>query len=136
MKEKYKYAFMDMAERFGKTSEAERLQVGCLIHNGHHIISEGCNGQPPGWHTESCEDSDGRTEPTVRHAELAALEKLWTSPETAEGAYVFVSHAPCLGCAIKLATAKVAEVYYRYDYRCDKGVEHLRSKNIVVKQLK
>ena len=135
MKEKYIKAFMDMAERFGKTSEAERLKVGCLLVKDFQVISAGINGQPPGWPTEACEDSEGNTLPTTRHAEDAALQKLWNSHETAEGSVVFCSHLPCLFCSIKLATAKVSHVYYRHTYRSDEGAEYLLSKGIGLTQV-
>ena len=43
MKTKYKYllAFMDMAERFARTSEANRLKVACFIIKNGSIISLG-----------------------------------------------------------------------------------------------
>lgn len=135
MKQKYIDAYMDMTERFGKTSEARRLQVGAIIVKDNQIISQGVNGQPPGWPTEVCEDLEGNTLPTVRHAEDAALQKLWNSHETAKGSVVFVSHMPCLQCSIKLATAGVNHVYYRYAYRSDEGAKHLESRGIGLTQI-
>lgn len=135
MKQKYKLAYMDNACRFGETSEAARLKVGAYIVKDGRIIAQGVNGQPPGWPTEECEDEQGNTLPTVRHAEIAALEKLWQSPETAEGASMFVSHMPCEMCAIKILTAGIKEVYYRYPYRCENGVNFLKSKGVHVEQL-
>ena len=134
MKNKYKLAFMDMAERFGQTSTAERLKVGALIVKNDSIIALGCNGMPPGWPTEVWESveymstdapqwlalqevieewpyTDDRrrykltTKPECRHAEIAALEKLWNSSETSSGAEMFVSHSPCKMCAIKIKTS-------------------------------
>lgn len=135
MKEKYDFAFLDMAERFGLTSEAVRLKVGAMLVRDGQILSQGCNGQPPGWPTEVCEDVDGNTLPTVRHAEIACLEKLWNSHEVAKGAVMYISHSPCLACAIKLASSGIVGVYYRHQYRCDDGVDFLRSRGISVKQL-
>ena len=135
MKEKYKLALMDMAERFGKTSEDNRLKVGCLIYKNESIIALGLNGQPPKWPTEVCQDENNKTLPTVRHAEDSALQKLWNSTETAEGSEVFISHQPCLDCSIKLATAKISKVYYRHKYRCDKGIEYLKSVGIPVERV-
>lgn len=134
MKEKYKLAILDMAERFGQTSEATRLKVGCLIYKNESLISMGVNGQPEGWWTEVCEDEEGRTLPTVRHAEDAALQKLARSTETSIGATLFVSHSPCLQCAIKIAAAKISAVYYRYDYRLSDGIDYLRSNGIAVEK--
>jgi len=135
MKQKYKEALMDMACRFGQTSEAERLKVGCLIYKNDAIISVGCNGQPPGWSYEYCEDTDGNTLSSVRHAEIAALEKLWQSSETAQGSSMFISHSPCKNCAIKIATAGIIKVYYRTKYRTEDGIRFLLAKNIKVEQV-
>lgn len=134
-KEKYKQAFMKMAEVFASTSEAKRLKVGCVIVKNDTIIALGVNGQPPGWHTEVCEDDNNQTLPTVRHAEEAALQKLWKSTETSDGAEMYVSHAPCLNCAIKIVTAGINRVYYRQQYRDESGISYLKSKNIEVQKL-
>lgn len=134
MKDKYRLAFIDMAERFGQTSEATRLKVGALIVKIDQIIAQGCNGMPPGWPTEVCEE-DGATKPECRHAEVAALEKLWASSESATGADMYISHSPCKPCAIKIATAKIGAVYYKHNYRDESGVQYLRSRGIDVYQI-
>ena len=135
MKHKYALALMDMTERFGQTSTAERLKVGSLIYKKGSIIALGCNGQPSGWHTEVCEDKDGSTLPTVRHAEAAALEKLYLSTETSEGAEMFISHAPCLACSLKIVAAKIEKVYYRNEYRDTSGIKYLKENGVVVYKL-
>ena len=135
MKNKYAVALMDMAERFGQTSSAKRLKVGSFIYKNGSIIAMGVNGQPPGWHTEECEDENGKTLPTVRHSEAAALEKLYLSTETSDGAEMFVSHSPCLSCSLKILAAKISKVYYRHDYRSDEGVNYLRANGVVVYKL-
>lgn len=134
MKEKYHSAFLDMAVRFGQTSEAQRLKVGALLVRDGKILSQGCNGQPPKWHTEVCEDEEGNTLPTVRHGEIACLEKLWNSTETAQGATMYISHSPCLNCSIKMFTAGIYSVYYKEDFRCDEGVKFLRSNGVQVEK--
>lgn len=135
MKRKYLYALMKMAETFGETSEAKRLKVGSLIYKNNSIISLGVNGQPPGWHTEVCEDEEGNTLPTVRHSEAAALEKLYLSTETSEGAEMFVSHSPCLSCSLKIVAAKIKKVYYKHDFRCDNGLKYLIKNGVSVEKL-
>jgi dCMP deaminase len=132
VKPKYKEALMDMAERFAQTSEAERLKVCALIYKNESIISIGINGQPAGWPTEKCEDENNKTLPTVRHGEHAALEKLYLSHETSEGATMFVNYAPCLSCAIKIKTAKIKEVYYRHTYRDSSGLSYLEDNGVKV----
>lgn len=160
MKDKYSLALMDMACRFGDTSTAERLKVGSLIYKNGSIIAMGCNGQPPGWHTEVCEekvyaqgagawtdiddfeerfpfkdDTDRyglKTLPTVRHAEAAALEKLYLSTETSEGAEMFISYSPCLSCSLKIVAAKISKVYYRHEFRITEGIEYLKENGVKV----
>jgi len=126
---------MDMAERFGQTSTAQRLKVGAILYKNGGLISLGCNGQPPGWHTEVCEDDEGNTLPTVRHAEEAALQKLYLSTETSEGAEMFVSHAPCLQCSLKIVAAKIKKVYYRHEYRSQDGLNYLIEQGVEVERI-
>lgn len=135
MKQKYKLAFMDMAERFGYTSTAQRLKVGAILYKNGGLISLGCNGQPPAWHTEVCEDDEGNTLPTVRHAEEACLAKLYLSTETSEGAEMFVSHSPCQQCSLKIVTAKIKKVYYRHEYRTTEGLDYLKTNGVKVEQI-
>lgn len=135
MKLKYKQAFLDMACRFGETSEANRLKVGAMLVKGSFPIACGTNGQPPKWHTEICEDELGNTLPTVRHAEKACLDKLRNSHETAEGCVMFVSHSPCLSCSIEIVSSGIKHVVYKHDYRCYDGVAYLKKHGVVVEQL-
>lgn len=173
MKRKYAEALIDMAERFGQTSTAERLKVGALIYKNDSIISLGVNGMPPKWLTEDCEykeyaedklfylfdgsqdvsletkswltdtypniDEKGQyslvTKPECRHAEIAALEKLWNSSETAQGATMFISHSPCKFCGIKILTAGIQKVYYRHNYRSAEGIEYLVSQGVEVEKI-
>ena len=138
---------MDMAERFGKASKAVRLKVGALIVKDGGIISEGVNGMPPKWPTEICEDEvlvdEGTntahfvlvTKPECRHAEIAALEKMWNKSETLKGSEMFVSHCPCLACAIKLKTAGIIKVYYRHTYRLTDGINYLLKNDVEVERV-
>lgn len=135
MKREYVEAFMDNAERFGMTSKANRLKVGALLVKGDSVIAIGINGQPPGWPTEVCEDEHNVTLPTVRHAEIAAFDKLVNSTETAKGSVMFVSHAPCIYCAIKIKLHGITKVYYRHVYRSTDGIDFLRESGIEVEKI-
>lgn len=154
---------MEMAEACARASKAVRRKVGCVLVNDKGIISEGLNGMPPKWETEECEykqylegipantntynwikvdfpfeDDRGYyrliTKPECRHAEIAALEKLWYKAESAEGATCFVTTAPCRNCAIKLFTAGIKEVYYKDTYSSDAGIEYLTNKGVRVEK--
>lgn len=135
LKEKYKLAIMDMAERFGQTSEATRLKVGAILYKNDNIISTGVNGTPAGYHTNICEGEDGKTLSVVKHAEVNALDKLRRSHENSIGATLFCSHAPCLNCSLQLVESGIKKVYYRHTYRNTEGLEYLRSNDIDVEQI-
>lgn len=135
MKEKYLLALMDMTERFGLTSEATRLKVGASIIKNGTIIALGVNGTYSGWETNVCEDETGATKSVVRHAEAACLDKLVTSTESASGAFMLVSHAPCLQCSLRIREAGITKVFYRNAYREDSGVQYLQANGVVVQQI-
>jgi len=143
MKDKFIHAYMDVAERFAQLSTAKKLQVGCAIVKDNRIISIGYNGTPSGWDNE-CEEilmKPGvnhlkvedvhpddfdiyctlKTKPEVIHAEMNALMKLARSPESGEGAELFVTHFPCIECAKCIYQAGISIVYYRNHYQASKG---------------
>ena len=118
MKDKFKEAFMDCAERFAQLSSAKRAKVGACIVKDNRIISIGYNGMPSGW-TNECENTETwndiphmrqewesqgaklhqsphgdtwsrlRTKPEVLHAETNAIAKVAQSNENCKGATLF-----------------------------------------------
>jgi len=164
MKQKYREAYMDVAERFGKLSSAVRLKVGAIAVKDDRIVSLGYNGTPHGWDND-CEymiyakddkqnwqgvdnlaeqypftDYEGKpyrltSKPEVLHAESNCISKLAKSPESGNGAVMFVTHAPCIDCAKLIYQSGIAEVYYKHGYRDTAGVEFLKQCGIPVTQL-
>ena len=148
MKQKFIDAYMDVAERFAQLSSAKRLQVGAIVVKDDRIISIGYNGMPSGWNNvcEECCDGGGtvgagcyhdhcegpKTKPEVLHAESNAIAKLARSPESGEGASIFITHSPCIGCAKLIYQSGIATVYYKNDYRSTQGIEFLNKSDIKV----
>jgi dCMP deaminase len=120
MKKKFKQAFMDCAITFSGLSSAVKAQVGSIIVKDNRIISIGYNGMPSGW-SNVCEDSSGKTNPEVLHAEANAITKVAKSPESCEGAAIFCTHMPCIECAKLIHQCGIIEVYYNIDYNSAKG---------------
>ena len=120
MKKKFKQAFMDCAITFSGLSTAVKAQVGSIIVKDNRIISIGYNGMPSGW-SNVCEDSHGKTNPEVLHAEANAITKVAKSPESCEGAAIFCTHMPCIECAKLIHQCGITEVYYNNDYNASKG---------------
>ena len=140
MKQKFIDAYMDVAERFAQLSSAVRLQVGAIVVKDDRIISIGYNGMPSGWDNE-CEvcvsiDDVGnptlKSKPEVLHAESNAIAKLARSPESGEGATMFITHSPCLDCAKLIYQAGIKEVYYEQEYRDTTGVDFLKKCDVQI----
>ena len=130
MKTKFIEAYMDVAERFAQLSSATRLQVGAIVVKDDRIISIGYNGMPSGW-DNVCEH-EGKTKPEVLHAESNCIAKLAKSPESGEGASIFITHSPCIDCAKLIYQSGIATVYYKNDYRSTQGIEFLNRSDIEV----
>jgi dCMP deaminase len=135
MKPKFIKSYMEVAKTFANLSTAKRLQVGAIVVKDDRIISIGYNGMPSGW-TNECEytQEDGtlKSKPEVLHAETNAIAKLARSPESGEGASIFITHAPCLNCAKLIYQSGISTVYYETEYRATEGIEFLEKSGIDV----
>ena len=129
MKDKFKQAYMTVAETFAKLSHCERAKVGAIIVKSDRIISIGYNGMPAGY-DNCCEDTlyhiqlgttTEMSKPEVLHAEANAIAKLAQSSESSDGAVMFCTHTPCIECAKLIHQAGIEKVYYRQDYDAQKG---------------
>ena len=135
MKHREKELYMDIAMRCSEMSYCNRKKVGCVIVKNDGIIAHGWNGTPAG-EDNCCEGEDGKTKPSTIHAEDNALRKLVRSHESAVGAEVFITAAPCGRCAEKLSDARVSKVYYHEIYNNHvEGIAHLKKHNIEVEHL-
>ena len=64
-----------------------------------------------------------------------SIAKLARSPESGEGAIMFITHSPCLGCAKLIYQAGIKEVYYETEYRESIGVDFLIKSGITCSHL-
>lgn len=129
--------YMQIALLTAQRSYATRLKVGCVIVKNHSIISFGWNGMPTGY-DNCCEmEVNGQlvTRPEVQHAELNAIAKLCQNGYSSEGASIFISHSPCIHCALLIQKCGIREVYYHRQYRDDAGIQFLRKAGIKVEKL-
>ncbi len=129
MKDKFKQAYMDVAERFAQLSHAQRAKVGAIIVKDDRIISIGYNGMPSGWnnvcehdiHHHELGTTTSVTKAEVLHAETNAIAKLAQSSESGKDAILFCTHLPCMECAKLIYQSGIKEVYYREEYKAAKG---------------
>ena len=140
---------MDIAERISQMSHARRLQVGSVLVQNDSIISYGWNGMPSGW-DNNCEDEIEErqhisavpgaytiktiliTKPEVLHAEANCLMKVAKTTNSSLGSTLYITHAPCIGCAKLIHQSGVKTVYYKHIYRSEDGVEFLKNCKIEV----
>lgn len=120
--------FLGLAAAAATRSNCSRRQVGAVVVRDRHIKSTGYNGPPAGYGhcdagacprggTEYAMGADANYDNCVAiHAEANAL--LFCGPVDREGASIYVTHAPCFGCAKLIANSGIVEVVAsggRYD---------------------
>jgi dCMP deaminase len=127
--------YMDIAFQCAKMSYASRRKVGAVIANEQQrIVSYGWNGMPEGY-DNACEDENNVSKEEVLHAELNAFMKLASSHDSCRGGTLFITMAPCSGCAKMIIQSKLKEVFYYEEYRCMDGVRMLREAGIKISQI-
>lgn len=112
---------MKIAELVAGQSYCKRAQVGAVIVKDGNVIAIGYNGTPSGW-PNICEDDSGRTREEVLHAESNAIAKCARSVSSSDGAYLYVTHSPCVDCAKLIIQAGIVKVFYKLTYRDLRGV--------------
>ena len=160
--ERYDRLYMDIALRCAEMSHAVRRKVGAVLVKEGRILSMGWNGMPAGL-TNECEkrilyseDVGDRksfpmeeyridrfsdvlyrleTKPEVIHAEVNALAKVAKHGDSADGATLYVTLAPCVDCAKVIVQSGVKEVVFRETYKCTKGLQLLANCGLNVRKL-
>ena len=101
--------YMQVAMLASERSYAKRLKVGCVIVKNNSI--------------------------EVQHAELNAIAKLAYNGYCSKDAAIFITHSPCIHCALLIQKCGISHVYYHEMYRDDTGIQFLRNAGIVVEQI-
>lgn len=131
---KFDTKYMEMASIWATNSYCKRRKVGALIVKDKMIISDGYNGTPSGFENV-CEDENGVTKPYVLHAEANAITKIAKSGNSADGATLYITDAPCIECSKLIIQAGIKRVVYRDEYRLTDGVDLLRRVGIEVERI-
>jgi dCMP deaminase len=143
MKLKFKQYYMNIAYESANLSHAIKLKVGAVIVTETGVMLTSWNGTPIGW-DNVCEDemdtiqtgnSYLKTKPEVIHAESNCISKLAKSTETGKGAFMFITHAPCIECAKLIYQTGITKVFYTETYRSTAGLEFLEKCGITIEKL-
>ena len=139
--DKWDNAHLEVAKTYAQLSSARRMKVGAVIVKDNRIISIGYNGMPSGW-DNNCEDEMisgntgyGRklkTKKEVLHAESNAITKVAKSTESAEGAVLYTTCAPCIDCAKLIHQAGIQRVVFGHKYKSEEGLTFLEKCGIVL----
>ncbi len=141
LKEKYYNYYMTLALETARNSTALRKKVGAIIVLPNGLIAHGWNGTASTL-DNMCEETIiigtnkfiHKTKPEVIHAERNALDKLSRAGISPKDGILFVTTAPCLECAKSVHGVGIKKVIYVNKYKCDSGINYLKSLNVTVEQ--
>ena len=66
---------------------------------------------------------------------MNAIAKLAENGYSSKGASIFITHSPCIHCALLIQKCGITDVYYHTLYRSSEGLEFLKRAGIKVTQL-
>lgn len=143
LRDKYLQLFMAQAYAAESQSEAKRERVGCIIVSPTGGMVTGWNGQPPGHHTNCCENTSVmengvermKTDRSVLHAENNAMGWAMRSGLSLEGAWLFSTVSPCDVCARAIIPSGIKRVYFHRMHDDMLGIELLAEAGIDVRRL-
>lgn len=125
--------FMRMAELAATRSNCMKRSVGCIIVKDKRVVATGYNGTAKGL-INCCDGGCPRCNKNSRcgegletclclHAEDNAL--LEAGRVRCDGATLYCTHAPCLGCSIKLIQCGIGRIVYAKEYSIAHDATHL-----------
>lgn len=135
--------FISVAKLTASLSYCKKLQVGAIAVKDKRIICTGYNGTLPG-HDNCCEEEiigeNGlvtlSTKDSVEHAERNLIGYAARKGIALEGAYLYITHAPCEPCARAIANSGFSRVFFTELYKTDAGLLLLKNLGIETCQLK
>ena len=119
----WEHYLMGLAVAASARSACERLQVGCVLTRDRRVLATGMNGWVA-WQPHISVIRDNHEQATL-HAEQNAICQAARHGVNVDGATAYVTHFPCLRCAMLLCAAGIVEVVYMHDYKNDPLIAEL-----------
>lgn len=156
---KYDRYFLNRCSEAAGMSYCSKLRVGSVAVRDNRTILDGWNGAISGQSNcceETCEKCQGsgsidvphgmidcpqcsgfgiKTKPTIIHAERNIIFYAARKGISLEGATMYISHAPCVGCVQAMAAAGIVRVVYAESYRNEDGINFLNKLKIKVEKV-
>lgn len=129
MRPSFESIYLAMAAQFAQRSTCSRLKVGTVITTLDYrkVLAVGYNGNATG--LANCCDRQEPGNCGCLHSEENAIINCDVPRDVRK--VVFVTHAPCELCAKRLINlGNVDRVYYRADYRSERGIALLNRAGI------
>lgn len=146
LKAKYWPLYFNMAYAAQMQTEAKREKVGAVIVHPSGVIVPGWNGQPPGHHTNCCENTPVietigfagetrqrmKTDASVIHAEDNAIRKAEAIGLDLTGSHIFTTVSPCPNCCHLISSVGISHVHYDRHHDDMAGINFLDEEGIIV----
>jgi dCMP deaminase len=143
---------MEVAWAFSRRSTCSRLHVGAVFARDGRILATGYNGAPAKLPhcshgedllEEAMDEALGETKLGVErgctdaeHAERNGIAYAARYGLALEGCELFVTHMPCLPCAMSIVNAGVKRVTFQEAYRIVHGINLFHRAGLQVSQFK
>lgn len=127
---KWDLLYLDIADRIGQMSYAERKKVGAVLVKDKNILAYGYNGTPSGF--DNCCEHNNETKREVLHAESNAIAKIARGHQSSDGATLYVTLSPCFECAKLIIQSGVERVVFREKYRDESPIIFLKENGVTV----
>jgi len=133
-KEKHWDFYMAVAHLAAMKSECINKKVGTVVVTSEGLLATGWNGTSAG--LDNCCEANGKSKPTVVHAEENAIYKLLRQGISSKGTYLFTTTSPCIICAKLIIESGIKHVIFDELHDDLTGLNYLKSCNINIYQLR
>lgn len=124
--------YMDLAKKVAQLSYAPDKKVGAVLVTKGGLVSFSYNGTIPGA-SNATVDEDGRTLPSVLHAEHNAIMKVCNTSLQTRGSTLYSTLSPCMECGKLIYSAGIARLVYDEPYKHGKeSLDFLQQAGLLV----
>jgi dCMP deaminase len=103
----------------GRSTCSARAKVGAVLTRENRILATGHNGAPSGMphcdDTGCIKDKDGHCVVSI-HAEENIIIQCAINGVSTKGSTLYLTHSPCVKCAMKIIQAGIVQVVYVEKY--------------------